>query len=60
MSARIDPASCASCHGGAGEQLCVNCHKVGGPGGNIHGPGFSSIKSKTRDVPCRQCHVPTQ
>jgi hypothetical protein len=60
MSARIDPASCASCHGGAGEQLCVSCHKVGGVGGNIHGPGFASNKSKTRDVPCRQCHVPTQ
>lgn len=58
--ARIDPDSCASCHGGAGEQLCVGCHKVGGVGGNIHGPGFSSIKSKTRDVPCRLCHVPTR
>ncbi len=55
-AARRDPASCASCHGGAGEQLCVGCHRVGGPGGSPHGPGFRSTKDKTRDVPCRQCH----
>jgi hypothetical protein len=56
VQARIDPMSCASCHGGAGEQLCVGCHRVGGPGGNPHGSGFSSTKDKTRDVPCRLCH----
>jgi predicted CXXCH cytochrome family protein len=56
VQARIDPASCAGCHGGAGEQLCVGCHRVGGPGGNPHGPGFSSTKSKTHDLPCRMCH----
>ena len=54
--ARIDPMSCASCHGGGGEQLCVGCHKVGGPGGNPHGPGFTSRKDKARDLPCRLCH----
>jgi len=43
--------SCAGCHGGAGEQLCVGCHKVGGPGGNPHGAGFASHKDKRRDVP---------
>jgi hypothetical protein len=56
MQARIDPASCAGCHGGAGEQLCVGCHRVGGPGGNPHGPGFSSRKDPHHDVPCRECH----
>jgi predicted CXXCH cytochrome family protein len=56
IEARIDPVSCASCHGGAGEQLCVGCHRVGGPGGNPHGHGFSSSKDKTRDLPCRLCH----
>ena len=56
VQARIDPASCAGCHGGAGEQLCVGCHKVGGPGGNPHGPGFVSTKIKTHDAPCRLCH----
>jgi hypothetical protein len=57
-AARVDPASCAGCHGGAGEQLCVSCHRVGGAGGNPHGPGFSSTKDKLRDVPCRACHAP--
>ena len=55
-AARLDPVSCAGCHGGGGEQLCVGCHKVGGPGGNPHGPGFSSRKNKRTDVPCRLCH----
>jgi len=54
--ARLDPMSCASCHGGAGEKLCVDCHRVGGPGGNPHGRGFSSTKDKLTDVPCRLCH----
>jgi predicted CXXCH cytochrome family protein len=56
LQARVDPISCASCHGGAGEQLCVGCHQVGGPGGNPHGSNFSSNKDKMRDVPCRACH----
>ncbi len=54
--ARMDPASCAGCHGGAGEQLCVGCHRVGGPGGNPHGPGFASSRDERRDLPCRLCH----
>ncbi len=57
-AARLDPAACASCHGGAGEMLCVGCHKVSGPGGNLHGPGFSSKLSKQKDLPCKLCHVP--
>jgi predicted CXXCH cytochrome family protein len=55
--ARIDPASCAGCHGGAGEQMCVSCHRVGGPGGSPHGHGFTSTKDKRQDVPCRLCHA---
>jgi len=54
--ARIDPMSCAGCHGGSGEQLCVGCHRVGGAGGNPHGPGFQSNKAMHHDLPCRQCH----
>lgn len=53
--ARRDPASCASCHGGAGEQLCVTCHKVGGVGGSPHPPGWSS-KLPLSAMPCRMCH----
>jgi hypothetical protein len=59
VQARLDPFSCASCHGGAGEQLCVDCHRVGGPGGNPHGRGFTSNKDKILDVPCRFCHAGT-
>lgn len=56
--ARMDPGSCASCHGGQGEALCVGCHRVGGPGGNPHGRGFASALDKMRDQPCRLCHAP--
>jgi hypothetical protein len=53
--ARRDPVACASCHGGAGEALCVSCHSVGGPGGDPHPPGFSSNLPMTA-MPCRECH----
>lgn len=53
--ARRDPASCAACHGGAGEQLCVSCHAVGGVGGNPHPPGWSSNQPLSA-MPCRMCH----
>jgi predicted CXXCH cytochrome family protein len=56
QQARIDPTSCAGCHGGSGEQLCVGCHRVGGSGGSPHGPGFHSTKNKRHDVPCVECH----
>ena len=55
-AARRDPLSCASCHGGAGEMLCVSCHSVGGVGGNPHPAGWSSNKSKN-DLPCNLCHA---
>lgn len=54
-AARRDPAGCASCHGGAGEQLCVGCHKVGGIGGSPHPPGWSSAQPRSA-LPCRLCH----
>ncbi|TMQ13141.1 MAG: hypothetical protein E6J90_12075 [Deltaproteobacteria bacterium] len=53
--ARRDPAACAGCHGGAGESLCVQCHAVGGVGGNPHPPGWSSRQPLTA-MPCRMCH----
>jgi hypothetical protein len=53
--ARRDPAQCASCHGGAGEAMCVQCHKVGGVGGNPHPPGWSS-RISLGAMPCRMCH----
>ncbi len=54
-AARRDPASCAACHGGAGEALCVGCHRVGGVGGDPHPPGWSSDRPLTAQ-PCRLCH----
>lgn len=51
-----DPALCASCHGGAGEALCVGCHRVGAPGGNPHAPGWSSRLRPRLDRPCVLCH----
>lgn len=54
-AARRDPAACAACHGGAGEALCVDCHRVGAVGGNPHPPGWSSRQS-LGDAPCRLCH----
>lgn len=56
-AARVDPAGCASCHGGAGEALCVSCHRVGGVGGSPHPPGWSSNQEYT-ELPCRLCHDP--
>lgn len=51
-----DPELCASCHGGAGEALCVGCHRVGAIGGNPHAPGFTSRKRPKTERPCRLCH----
>lgn len=51
-----DPALCASCHSGAGEKLCVGCHKVGGLGGNPHPPGYVAHGDRLTDVACRSCH----
>ncbi|MFO0757723.1 MAG: cytochrome c3 family protein [Byssovorax sp.] len=51
-----DPELCATCHGGAGEALCISCHKVGGVGGNPHAAGFNSRKRARIDQPCRACH----
>lgn len=56
LEARQNPLSCAACHGGAGESLCVGCHRAGGPGGNPHPAGFHSSKPLS-DMPCRMCHT---
>jgi hypothetical protein len=51
-----DPASCETCHGGAGEQLCVGCHQVGAPGGNPHAPG-QRPQGNRNGRPCVKCHT---
>jgi Cytochrome c7 and related cytochrome c len=55
-AARADPASCAGCHGGGGETLCVRCHQVGGIGGTPHPAGWSSRQPMSA-LPCRLCHT---
>ena len=55
-AAHRDPGLCASCHGGAGEALCIGCHRVGGLGGNPHPPGWSSNLRRNIDAGCRPCH----
>jgi hypothetical protein len=52
-----DPMSCETCHGGAGEALCVGCHQVGAPGGNPHPPGWSPGRSAKTSAPCVRCHT---
>lgn len=54
--ARRDPVACAGCHDGAGQALCIGCHKVGGIGGNPHPAGWSSRVPLTA-LPCRLCHA---
>lgn len=52
-----DPSVCASCHSGAGQQMCVGCHRVGAIGGDPHRPGWTSNKNPKADMPCRLCHA---
>jgi hypothetical protein len=51
-----EPTACAACHQGAGEQLCIGCHRVGGIGGNPHRAGWTSRLRPAIDNPCRSCH----
>lgn len=51
-----DPSSCEACHGGAGEALCVGCHRVGAGAGNPHLPGTEPRGELLRQ-PCVACHT---
>lgn len=58
-AARMDPVSCAACHDQGASSNCVDCHKVGGPGGNPHPGTWSSMHSKadiSRNGMCMYCH----
>jgi len=56
--ARNNITACAACHSsGAGAQLCISCHSVGGIGGNPHPPGWKGTQSQIGSNPtCRACH----
>lgn len=56
-AARRDPLSCAGCHERGPATNCIDCHRVGGHGGNPHPRNFRSQQS-LGSVPCRHCHVP--
>ncbi|UCD83382.1 MAG: cytochrome c3 family protein [Deltaproteobacteria bacterium] len=53
---RLNLMRCASCHDKGAETNCINCHKVGQPGGSPHPSGWKSELSKTRDAVCLLCH----
>lgn len=59
--ARRDPSRCQSCHDQGSKSNCVNCHRVGGIGGNPHPPGwrFGNRLDPNKNGMCRYCHQTT-
>lgn len=58
--ARRDIASCASCHDQGPRSVCIDCHKVGGRGGNPHPPGWLLRHDNAeirRNSMCLYCHL---
>ena len=58
-AARRDIASCAACHDQGPRSNCIDCHKVGGIGGNPHPSGWTD-KHPNSDINkngmCLYCH----
>ena len=55
-AARRDPLSCAACHDRGAASNCVACHRIGGPGGDPHPPGWQSAQDKLSAPACTPCH----
>jgi hypothetical protein len=58
-AARRDITSCAGCHDQGARSICVDCHKVGGVGGNPHPAGWTDRhprESIARNGMCLACH----
>ena len=58
-AARQDISSCAACHDQGARSVCVDCHRVGGVGGNPHPPGWQSRHDRneiTHNSMCLACH----
>ena len=58
-SARRDIVSCAACHDQGAQSNCVSCHRVGGPGGDPHPPGWTAKHPPSeinRNPMCLACH----
>jgi hypothetical protein len=57
--ARRDIVSCAGCHDQGARSICVDCHRVGGIGGNPHPPDWQSRHGRgeiARNSMCLACH----
>jgi hypothetical protein len=58
-AARRDIVTCAGCHDQGAQSVCVNCHKVGGVGGNPHPPGWQDRHGSSeigKSSMCLVCH----
>jgi hypothetical protein len=59
-AARRDITSCAGCHDQGARSICVDCHRVGGIGGNPHPLGWSARHGRDeigRNGMCLACHL---
>ena len=59
-AARRDIASCAACHDQGARSICIDCHRVGGIGGNPHPPGFTARHPESEiahNSMCANCHL---
>ena len=58
-AARRDISACAACHDQGPRSTCINCHKVGGIGGNPHPAGYGNQHPREemrRNGMCLYCH----
>lgn len=55
-AARRDLVTCMACHDQGPATNCIQCHRVGGTGGNPHPSGWDSDRSTSHGM-CRYCHV---
>jgi hypothetical protein len=56
-AARRDILSCAGCHDQGAQSICVDCHKVGGVGGNPHPPGWEARHGRDEMMHNGMCHA---
>jgi hypothetical protein len=59
-AARRDITACAGCHDQGARSICVDCHKVGGVGGNPHPLGWTDRHPREeigRNGMCLACHA---
>jgi hypothetical protein len=57
-AARRDIVRCAACHDQGARSICVDCHKVGGIGGNPHPPGWNRSRNEIQsNGMCLTCHI---